>query len=238
MKLHQVWRVYGASVVFGAILVCGVIFWTLGLRYADAERTDHAITALGILVGGGWTFYQFILRKAFESALSIDYSVRTEPRKNQFAVFFEVIFANIGNRRITAPFNLTEDQVIDYEHSIEYPADLQVKRLADDFDGPNFVGWWSKSGALENIDGLPSHISLLFEYSRSDGKVDFFMEPKERYSLGSILVLPAGHYAAKIVFVGERAQAAEFWGRIVYFCVPGVRANHTGALGQPSESDT
>ena len=45
--------------------------------------------------------YQYVPRKAFESALSIDYSIRTEPRAHHFVVFFEVILTNIGNRRIT-----------------------------------------------------------------------------------------------------------------------------------------
>jgi hypothetical protein len=220
MRVRKVWNASGASIVLGAILVAGVVLWIAGLRYAGAEKTDHAVTALGILVGGSWTFYQFVLRKSFESALSIDYSVRTEPKLRQYVVFFDVIFTNIGNRRITAPTSLAEKEIEDYEQSVVYPADLQIKRLVDDVSGPKFAGWWSGSVALESIRELPSHISLLFEYSRSDGNVDFFMEPKERYALGSILVLPAGHYAAKIVFVGERAKAAEFWGRIVYFHVP------------------
>lgn len=46
------------------------------------------------------------------------------------------------------------------------------------------------------------------------------MEPGEKYVLGHVLVLPAGHYVAKIVFVGERATAAEYWSRIFYFSVP------------------
>jgi predicted DNA-binding WGR domain protein len=46
------------------------------------------------------------------------------------------------------------------------------------------------------------------------------MEPGEKYNLGHVFVFPASHYAAKIVFVGDRATAAEFWSRIIYFGVP------------------
>ena len=68
----------------------------------------------------------------------------------QLAVFFDVIFTNIGNRRITASPRLTEEEIEDYEQSVVYPADLQVRRLGDDFAGPKFAGWWSKSNPLRS----------------------------------------------------------------------------------------
>ncbi|HWZ80251.1 MAG TPA: hypothetical protein VNX87_27190 [Candidatus Sulfotelmatobacter sp.] len=223
-KIRQLWSASSASIVFTSIVVVSAILWIVGLHYFGAQDTEHAVTALGIMLGGGWTFYQFVLRKSFESALSIDYSVCTEPRGQQFVVFFEVIFKNIGNRRITAPPRLTDNQIDDYEQSVRYPADLQIRELTNEDAGPRLAGWWSTSGGLRKLDKVPDHISLLFEYSRSDGNIDFFMEPKEKYVLGSLLLLPPGNYAAKIVFVGERAKAAEFWSRIVYFRVPSTRS--------------
>jgi hypothetical protein len=175
--------------------------------------------------------------QAFESALSIDFLIRTEPREQHFVAFLEVILLNIGSRRISAPPRLTKEEIEDYEQSVLYPADLQIRRLRDGFDGPKFVGWWSKANLLESVDGLPPHINLLFEYTRSDGKIDFFMEPKEQYTLGSMFVLPAGHYAAKVVFVGKRAKAAEFWGRIVYFQIPAVRSSSKKTNGIVHESN-
>jgi hypothetical protein len=46
------------------------------------------------------------------------------------------------------------------------------------------------------------------------------MEPGEKYTIGTGFLLPQGHYVAKIVFIGSRATASEFWSRIVYFTVP------------------
>src|SRR5439155_4201794 len=106
-----------------------------------------------------------------------------------------VVLASIGNRRIT-------------------------RKLAAGMTCPGFAGWWPENRNLADIRGIPPHISLLYEYTHSDEKIDFSMEPGEKYTLSAILVLPSGHYAAKIVFVGERAKAAEYWSRIVYFCVP------------------
>ncbi len=51
-------------------------------------------------------------------------------------------------------------------------------------------------------------MSLLFEYSRKDGLIDFFLEPGEVYEFQPAFHLPPGDYAAKIVFAGRRATAA------------------------------
>jgi hypothetical protein len=70
------------------------------------------------------------------------------------------------------------------------------------------------------MPGIAEHISVLYEYSRADQRIDFFMEPGEKYGLGHLFLLPPGHYAAKLVFIGERATAAEYWSRMFYFYVP------------------
>jgi hypothetical protein len=51
-------------------------------------------------------------------------------------------------------------------------------------------------------------VSVLYEYSRADQEGDFFMEPGEQNTLP--LCSLAAPLVAKIVFVGERATAAEF----------------------------
>jgi len=174
--------------VFGAILIVGIFSWAWAVLYHfnDADKIDHAVTALALLVGGGWTFYQFVLRRAFESALSIECTVRTEPlrydqRDDKFVVFCDVLLQNIGPRRITAPQSLAPDQRTEFEQSVTYPADLQLKRLADGELAPQLAGWWSSTGVLESIPGVPEAVSLLYEYTKADGKIDFFMEPSEKY---------------------------------------------------------
>ena len=206
-----------------AVLLFLVWRWTL--HKWGPEKGEHALTALAILIGGFWTLYQFVLRKAFESALRIDVRVVSKPQERDHLVYVEVALTNIGARRIKAPETLTEAEITDYEKSIRYPADLQIKRIVR--KNPGFVGWWSKNqsgaaqdGTMLQVPNIPEHISLLYEYTRTDGRFDFFMEPSECCQLGTIFVLEEGHYAAKVVFVGSRASSAEFWSRIMYFHVP------------------
>jgi hypothetical protein len=204
------------TAVFSLLLLSVGLFW-----YFEIARTDW--NNPGTLVAGVWTLYLFLLRGSFETSLAMSLSVETQPRGDQQIVFLQVELDNIGGRRITAPPLLSKEQIKDYEDSIRFPCDLQLRRLEEEEASvPRFVGWWSKrDNLLSSIPGIPEHISVLYEYTRADQQVDFFMEPGEKYTLGHVFVLPPGHYVAKLVSIGERATAAEYWSRIFYFCVPG-----------------
>src|ERR1700730_272431 len=52
---RRVLNISGPRVLSIAILVAGVVLWIIGLRRMGAQNTDYSVTALGILVGGGWT---------------------------------------------------------------------------------------------------------------------------------------------------------------------------------------
>jgi hypothetical protein len=182
------------------------------------ENWKDFLTALAILVGGAWTFYQFALRKAFESALLIDLSADTMPAAGADKyVSLHVKLENKGQRRITLPPALTPEQITDYENSVAFPGDVQIKQVQTSA-GPAFIGWWSRT-RMSAVGGIPDHISLMYEYSRADGKIDYFMEPGEVYHFDLMFRLPPGAYAVKVVIVGKRASAAEFWSRILYFNV-------------------
>jgi hypothetical protein len=85
-------------------------------------------------------------------------------------VFFQVTFANVGNRRITSPLRLSMKQKKQYEYSVEYPADLEVKMLSNHSSQRRFIGWWGGSSHLLTVvSGIPKHISLLYEYSDNNG---------------------------------------------------------------------
>lgn len=214
------------AAMFLVLLVLGLAVWALGLRhYADPKDVSDAAAALAIIVGGAWTLYQFVLRRAFETSLQIEVAVRTNAfGEGKYIVYLQVTLTNSGARRITVPPVMSNAQIEDYEKSVRYPVDLQIKMVNERAKVPSFLGWWS-AGKLNTIEGIPEHISLLYEYSFSDGTIDFFMESGEKYQVGSTFLLPAGHYVAKIVFVGERATAAEFWSRIFHFCVPSAPDN-------------
>lgn len=200
------------------VLVSAILVWRVEMF--DASNPVKSFGILGGILSAVWTFYLFLLRGSFETSLAMDLSVDAQPRDSQFVVYLQVKLSNIGGRRITAPPTLSSEQIKDYEHSVIFPCDLELRVLNGTISTPCFVGWWSKRAPLKNIEGIPTHISVLYEYTRADEKVDFFMEPGESYVLGHVLVLPAGNYVAKLVFVGQRATAAEYWSRIFSFSVP------------------
>jgi hypothetical protein len=221
-----------------SLLAC-IPIWLVCLWQFGAQSTSNGVTSLGILVAGSWTLYQFVLRSPlFESTLSIKYAVWTEEAVSNFVVFFDVVLENTGKQRITAPLELSQYEITQYEKSVAYPADLQIKRLRNDDPAPRFAAWWPVGKALEDIPGVLEHISLLSEYTREGGDIEFFMEPSETYHLGSVLVLPAGHYVAKIVFVGERKSAAEYWSRIVYFRVPVLQQEMASRTGESERTSS
>lgn len=220
---------HNPTLMFGIVLVLagGAWGWSLAhYRLADdrpADAVEHAVTALAVLVGGSWTLYLFVLRKGFESALALDCAVRTEPCGDEFVVAVEVVLTNTGNRRIAAPADMPSRSKRGWEDCFKYAGDLQIKRVERDLGrgGPRFANWWEHNDLLATVDGVREHISLLEGYRRRVGSaefIEFLMEPGERYGFTNVFVLPVGHYLAKVVFVGERAN--EFWSRTVYFGVP------------------
>jgi hypothetical protein len=123
------------------------------------ENWKDFLTALAILVGGAWTFYQFALRKAFESALLIELGTESVATvSSERLVTVDVTLENKGNRRITLPPALTPEQINDYEESVKYPGDVQIKRVEPSV-GPAFIGWWS-STRMKMVAGIPDHVSL------------------------------------------------------------------------------
>ena len=195
-----------------------IVVLLLALSFSSPGNVKDTVTALAILVGGGWTLYQFALRKSFESCLAIDVGVFTTPHGAGFATYIDVTLQNTGNRRIVASKQLTPEQIASYEDSVVFPGDLQLRRVADGANG--FVDWWSSKQHLAPVLEVPEHVSLLDEYTGRDGKIDFFMEPSERYNVGALFILSEGNYLAKVVFVGSRTSASEYWSRFVSFRVP------------------
>jgi hypothetical protein len=199
------------TVVSVFLLLTLAILWYAEMDSLGWKDRREAFSILGALIAAVWTLYLFLLRGSFETSLAMDLRVNAEPRDQLYVVYLQIKLENIGGRRITAPPSLSSAQIRDYEDSVQHPCDLQLRLLGGETPAARFVGWWSKhSTLLTKIPEVPEHISVLYEYTRSDERIDFFMEPREKYTLGHIFILPPGHYVAKLVFVGERATAAEY----------------------------
>jgi hypothetical protein len=133
--------------------------WLLTLAMFKAEAVNDAFQALAFLVGGFWVLYQFVLRRSFESGLEIEVAVTTSSASSpeRVVVFIDVRLKNIGNRRITAPPNLADVQIDDFEHSVKYPGDLQIARIQPEH-GEAFAGWFKglETGILSLAPGVPA----------------------------------------------------------------------------------
>jgi hypothetical protein len=96
-----------------------------------------------------------------------------------------------------------------------------------------YIDWWSSDAepiALRELTDREKsepepekrmrHVPLLHEYELDGKGIEFFMEPGEECRVGVPLLLEPGHFLAKIVIVGERAGASEYWSRIVHIEAP------------------
>ena len=204
-----------------ALLVSGLI---VALGATSAEVVEHAITSFALLIGGAWTLYQFVLKRAFESALRIDVTVATATHGPHHVVHLTVGFENAGHRRLF----VVPDTVDSFDDSVRFPADLEIRQITA--TRPQLIDWWHPTGGWAVVAGVPNHISLLDEYQLGeDGPVDFFMEPGETCRTTKSVVLPNGSYLAKVVFVGTRTDSSEYWSRIVAFNVPSEAAVSDGS---------
>jgi hypothetical protein len=225
------WLRANAALLWLALLMCvltvGVHPWSY-----EPEAAEHIAKTFAIVIGGLWVLYQFVLQRAFESKLDISVQVRSTPKASGHVVFIDVTLANVGNRRIEAPGTLTDCQQEEYEGSVKYPCDLQIRSIDDMTAQSNgYLDWWVPAD-----EG--TRVSVLAEYSTRDKKIDFFMEPGEKYSLGHVFFLAGGHYMAKVVFVGQRAGASEYWSQITYFYVPDSQAKDTDSRSPKSPQPT
>lgn len=220
-----------AGTCAAALIVAVVMLFTFDRgALGDAE---HAAKVIAILAGGLWVLYQFALRRAFESTVLLTIDVRIVPSATDYRAFVEVGLTNTGNRRIYAAPKLSAEQCADYEDSVLYPCDLELRNM----DAPRVVNydyesWWPMPMGLQKDRHGNPHVPVLAEYSLADGSVDFFMEPGEKYFLGHLFRLKSGYYMVKVVFVGTRAGAAEYWSRTSCFGVPDDRRVGHKSLSQ------
>jgi hypothetical protein len=179
-----------------------------------AEIADHLATTIGILMGGGWVLYQYMIRRAGETGLSIDLlstvSARPDGRR---LLFLDVVFKNTGNARLDASVVSGDSLAEQFEGSVRFAGSLQLRKIeAPSLQAATHVDWWGKEPGLLT-SALPE-VNLLTEYTDASGVAEFFMEPGEEYHLGTAFVVDPGAYLAKAVFVGQRE--AEYWSRIVH----------------------
>ena len=115
-----------------------------------AEIADHLATATGILLGGGWVLYQYVIRRSGETGLSIDILSNVSARPDgQRLLFLDVVFKNTGNARLDASVVSSDSLAEQFEESIRCAGSLQLRKIEPSpLQGATHVDWWGKEPEL------------------------------------------------------------------------------------------
>ncbi|HVO67055.1 MAG TPA: hypothetical protein VMT12_11275 [Syntrophales bacterium] len=183
---------------------------------------------LGVAVIGGawWAVYQWRLQRSYETALEIELVKKCAVyRNNLFVVFIDVSLKNVSRCKLAARAKnyangsaqpVYEDELETIKHSVG----LQLRSIRSDIENNLSLNWFNSTELLipENI---PSEINLLTDYEIESGEriEQMWIEPGETTHVGCAIILPAGHYLAKVTFVGAR-EFDDFWRRLFYIHVP------------------
>jgi hypothetical protein len=133
-------------------------------------------------------------------------------------VFIDVVLTNTGQRRIDASTDSPSKMGPRFEASIRFAGSLQLRKVSPSAPAhPSHIDWWNPANGFLEPQNI-SETDLFKEYSDQNGRVEFFMEPGEKYNLGNAFYMEPGTYLAKVVIVGQRKD--EYWGRIVKVEVP------------------
>jgi len=179
---------------------------------------------LGVIVGGGWAWYRFLVQRASETALSIDLVITVAPLTGSHAslVFVDTVLQNSGNRRLIAssrrpalPSEQRSNGASYVGESFPHALGLSVRRVTPK-DGTLAISW--ESYGVKTRHDMDRDLSLLELYERTGQP--FWLEPGEIIHFGEPFLLDQGHYIARVTFVGKRR--GELWRRTDRFQVPVV----------------
>jgi hypothetical protein len=205
--------------------ICSLIYlFTRPIDLKTKAEVLHTLSlSFAVIIGGLWVSYRFFIQRAYETALEIDLSMTCLPYAHNFIVFIDTVLKNRGQTRISArPKRYVKGVALpsymDAEEILYHSLGLHIRRINNAIKG-NAVLDWFESKYLEIVEGIPKEINLLNEYDYSkNGAIDFWIEPNEIYHCAIPLILPEGHYIAKVAFIGSRG-GFEFWSRIFHLHV-------------------
>ena len=191
--------------------------------FKDAAALKDTLTAVGILVGGWWTYARFIRARVEETALDIDLSYATAAyTANRWLIFLNVILKNQGKVKLRAreKTNMAYDHgsMDGKEHVYTYGLGLKIRKIPTGLTKNCWVDWYGDSG----LEALLPEINLLKGYVKGEQRTDFWMEPGESYTLSAPVILEAGSYLAMATFIGSNEEDEEFWQRVFLIQVPGA----------------
>ena len=214
---------------------------------AFLKAVGAVVTVAGALFGA----YTFFKSRRNASFLTIDLTPEivavssSTPGRMQYLVDLCVHLENKGEVMIRARVpDSPGGRLYDDEWDVcDHPGTLKIREVAAPAEAPHVFDWYclpkldSANQRCRVTDRLHQvaitmsdleQINYLGEYQNPADKfatTDFWLEPKESYELRVPIWLPAGVYAAKAIFLGERTDPGEeeFWTSTRSFAVPGEK---------------
>jgi hypothetical protein len=235
LKISQTIRDIVVSVLtitggLSIVVIVAAIIGGLSMNWFQISQIFQNI-AVGLAaiiggVGGIWAIYRWLLERGHETSLEIDLdSTCTVYRNDLYLVFIDVSLKNVGKVRVVAKkkkYNgkITEP-VYNEDETINHSLGLQLRAIRSDIDCSAALDWFS-SNMLDTPQNIPNEINLFSELEKNeqDKQDEIMMEPGTTNNFGYPFILPAGHYLAKVTFVGKRS--IDFWRRLFYIHVPAL----------------
>jgi hypothetical protein len=182
----------------------------------STEALKNIATALGIALGGAWTLYRFGLTREREAKLGIDLFYTSFPyNKGSCIVSFDVILTNQGSTKLRAK-RKRSPAFKDKGERLEYSCSLLLRDVPTDLEPNTQVPWFFPKGKSPFPGDL--EFDLIYEYEIGD-KTDFWLEPGEKYHVGTAVILKKGSFLVLVTFVGD-ATDDDFWRRTFVIQVP------------------
>jgi hypothetical protein len=212
-------------IIFIAILLlfASIVFWS----FVSSAGVRYFAETLAILVGGGWAFYRFALRRERKPALDIDIDLKTIPDgEGRFLAYFDVIFTNKSKRQVLARIRkLGKPSFSDKNETLSHSCSLLIRQLTTEQPLGKQIHWFSET-KTKSTPPTDIVINLLDEYEYDvPGKKDFWIEPSEVSHFGVGVILQPGTYLAMVTFVGQPKDDSEFWRRQFIIKIPNESAS-------------
>ncbi|HEY3898253.1 MAG TPA: hypothetical protein VGM54_06555 [Chthoniobacter sp.] len=208
--------------------------------FFDATK-DFAET-LAILVGGGWAFWKFCLRREGKPALEIDLIFNVIPEQvGSFLAVFDVTLTNKSGRQVLARRRKPGTPAFsDRSEDLQHSCSLLIRRVVAGAPVNTQVRWFADGDAKSPFPtDIVANLLDGYEYE-NEGMDDFWIEPSESSRLCVGAILEPGVYLAMVTFVGEGGDA-EFWRRLFIVQIPeqnAMQSERPRATSRRSKSDS
>jgi hypothetical protein len=194
-----------------------------------SQIIQNIVVSVAAIIGGAggiWAIYRWRKERGHETSLEINLNSTSTVYKNDlYLVFIDVSLKNVGKVRLIAKkkkydSKITEPVYKDTMETINHSLGLQLRAIRSDIDCSATLDWFS-SNKLDAPKNIPNEINLFsdFEENGQDNQDEIMIEPGTTNNFGYPFILPAGHYLAKVTFVGKRPEI-DFWRRLFYIHVP------------------